>query len=339
MALSNDGEGMTVKDFDDFRYPSRKPWLLLLVLAGIVVFWMVKRGYIGSKVPVAAEAVVGTEEDEPANLPATTPAGGPSVRNNRAAAAIVTVPKEAGALLTQAKALETRGNDDVVVLEQARNHYYSLLAMALPPPTLKEVESRLGQLNVRLALSPSPMAEKIEYIVRSGDSIEKISRRMGTTVEALSQGNMVLNANLIKAGDRFRILKGEFSVLASKSRRDLILSLNGRFFKRYAVGTGKFDSTPVGMFLVADRIVHPSWWPQGGREVPYGHPENILGTRWMGLKATGQTPPIKGYGIHGTWFPESIGKAESAGCIRMRNEEVEELFNLIPVGTRVTIEP
>jgi lipoprotein-anchoring transpeptidase ErfK/SrfK len=47
---------------------------------------------------------------------------------------------------------------------------------------------------------------------------------------------------------------------------------------------------------------------------------------------------VKGYGIHGTWDKDSIGKAESAGCIRLRNEDVEELFLLVPVGTPVRIE-
>jgi len=57
----------------------------------------------------------------------------------------------------------------------------------------------------------------------------------------------------------------------------------------------------------------------------------------MTLRATGDTEDVRGYGIHGTWEPSSIGKAESAGCIRMRNEEVEELYSLIPNGTAVEI--
>jgi len=46
---------------------------------------------------------------------------------------------------------------------------------------------------------------------------------------------------------------------------------------------------------------------------------------------------VRGYGIHGTWEPETIGKAASAGCIRLLNSEIEELFNLVPLGTEVTI--
>jgi len=47
---------------------------------------------------------------------------------------------------------------------------------------------------------------------------------------------------------------------------------------------------------------------------------------------------LTGYGIHGTWEPETVGSAVSKGCIRMLNTDVEELFDIVPVGTAVTIE-
>ena len=51
----------------------------------------------------------------------------------------------------------------------------------------------------------------------------------------------------------------------------------------------------------------------------------------------GDANDASGYGLHGTWEPESIGKQASAGCVRLANNEVEELFLLIPTGTRVVI--
>ena len=57
----------------------------------------------------------------------------------------------------------------------------------------------------------------------------------------------------------------------------------------------------------------------------------------MSIKATGKTPPVKSLGIHGTWDDDSIGKRESAGCVRMHNKDVEEVFALVPVGTPVQI--
>jgi lipoprotein-anchoring transpeptidase ErfK/SrfK len=64
--------------------------------------------------------------------------------------------------------------------------------------------------------------------------------------------------------------------------------------------------------------------------VPPRSPENFLGTRWLGFN-------IPKYGIHGTIYPELIGQSVSGGCVRMRNEDVEELYAIIPVGTKVVI--
>jgi lipoprotein-anchoring transpeptidase ErfK/SrfK len=68
---------------------------------------------------------------------------------------------------------------------------------------------------------------------------------------------------------------------------------------------------------------------------PSDHKNNPLGTRWIPIEGAG-----KDYGIHGTWEPDSIGKESSKGCIRMRNEDVQWLFDLIVAGeSKITIKP
>lgn len=71
--------------------------------------------------------------------------------------------------------------------------------------------------------------------------------------------------------------------------------------------------------------------------IPFGDKDNVLGTRWMSLQAANPTNAVRGYGLHGTWEPETIGRQASAGCVRLLNNEVEELFLLVPIGTRVVI--
>jgi lipoprotein-anchoring transpeptidase ErfK/SrfK len=102
----------------------------------------------------------------------------------------------------------------------------------------------------------------------------------------------------------------------------------------YRVGLGKQNRTPTGDFTIQVKQENPSWWKDGA-VVPYGDPENVLGTRWMGFE---NRPGTSGYGIHGTDVPSSIGKDMSMGCVRMRNEEVQELFDFVPRGTLVTIQ-
>ena len=85
----------------------------------------------------------------------------------------------------------------------------------------------------------------------------------------------------------------------------------------------------MGTFKIITRIPNPVWYTQGA-VVPTDSPENVLGSRWMGIDK-------KGYGIHGTIDPEAIGKQATAGCVRMTNRDAEELFDIVPVGTEVTI--
>ena len=118
-------------------------------------------------------------------------------------------------------------------------------------------------------------------------------------------------------------------LIVSIPARKIVLMEDGRVTKIYPIAVGKKSTpSPNGNFHIASRVVKPTWY-QPGKMVGPG-PANPLGTRWMGLG-------YKGYGIHGTNVPSSIGKAASHGCIRMRQRDVEELFELISVGTKVEL--
>lgn len=79
----------------------------------------------------------------------------------------------------------------------------------------------------------------------------------------------------------------------------------------------------------------PAWYSPDGGVFPYGHKENILGTRWIGFK---DKPDLRGYGIHGTTQPETIGTESSNGCIRMLNSDVEELYDFVTLNTEIVIQ-
>jgi lipoprotein-anchoring transpeptidase ErfK/SrfK len=118
-------------------------------------------------------------------------------------------------------------------------------------------------------------------------------------------------------------------LIVSIPDRKIVLMEDGRVVKVYPIAVGKKSTpSPNGNFHIASRVVKPSWY-QPGKMVGPG-PANPLGTRWMGLG-------YKGYGIHGTNMPNSVGQAASHGCIRMRNHDVEELFELVQVGDAVEL--
>lgn len=138
-------------------------------------------------------------------------------------------------------------------LEEARAKGYALLAQTKDPVLTASLETLLGQLNIELILSQAPMPEKEEYVVRPGDSLERIARKFKTTVDLIKKSN-ALQRSVLHPGDRLRVFKGTFTLAISKRRNDLVVKVNDRFFKRYRVGTGKFSTTPTGTFVITEKI-------------------------------------------------------------------------------------
>ncbi len=115
-----------------------------------------------------------------------------------------------------------------------------------------------------------------------------------------------------------KLPEGERRIVVDVSRLTLTLYVGEERIKEYPIAVGKWHTpTPVGEFVIIEKDYAP-----GG----------AFGSRWMGLNV-----PWGGYGIHGTNRPWSIGNAASAGCIRMFNEDVEELFEVVPLRTHVAI--
>ncbi|HEY6248607.1 MAG TPA: L,D-transpeptidase [Candidatus Angelobacter sp.] len=118
-------------------------------------------------------------------------------------------------------------------------------------------------------------------------------------------------------------------ILISIPDRRLALVDNGEVVKVYPIAVGASHSpSPDGNFTVISHVSNPSWTHKGKVVAP--GKDNPVGSRWMGLS-------LKGYGIHGTNAPRSIGKAASHGCFRMGKKDVEELFKLVHVGDTVAV--
>lgn len=116
-------------------------------------------------------------------------------------------------------------------------------------------------------------------------------------------------------------------IVVSISERKLAVVVDGKVTDVYPVAVGKAKTpTPEGTFHVVSRVTDPTWW--GPKEVVAPGPGNPLGNRWIGISQ-------KGYGIHGTNAPRSIGKAASLGCIRMAKADVEALFEKVSIGDTV----
>lgn len=140
-------------------------------------------------------------------------------------------------------------------------------------------------------------------------------------------------------------------VLDRRLRRLSVIE-DGRERRRFPVGVGRPGwETPVGRFEVIELAVDPTWeHPATGRRIPPG-PGNPLGSRWIGFHRDCRGRAgfngkehlvVKGCvssGFHGTPQRDSVGRAVSHGCVRLLDEHVRELFDLVELGTPVTVLP
>jgi len=118
-------------------------------------------------------------------------------------------------------------------------------------------------------------------------------------------------------------------VLVSIPDRKLAVIDGGSVIATFAVAVGAPTTpSPTGEFTIVSRVANPTYY-HPGTVIPAGK-GNPLGTRWVGLSQ-------KGYGIHGTNAPRSVGHAQSHGCIRLRNRDMERLFTMLRVGDVVRI--
>ncbi|HZU24851.1 MAG TPA: L,D-transpeptidase [Bryobacteraceae bacterium] len=122
---------------------------------------------------------------------------------------------------------------------------------------------------------------------------------------------------------------GDCRIVISIPDHKLVLLEGDHLLRAYEIASGKPSTpSPRGDFRIVNRVAHPVWYGPHGAVRPGA--SNPLGTRWMGLS-------VRGYGIHGTNAPKSIGHSDSHGCIRMRNADVENLFDLVDVGVPVQL--
>lgn len=211
-----------------------------------------------------------------------------------------------------------------------------ILDEAVAKSPAPEAIQLLGEANMKLLMESPMLPGKERYTVQSGDALSKIAGKFNTTVALIMKMN-ALQSDLIHPGQTLFVLNSPFSIRVSKGENYLDLMLNQKLFKRYPVGTGKFGKTPAVEFKISSKIINPTWTRlTDKKKIEFGDPENVLGTRWMAIDSEAD-PTLTGFGIHGTWEPESIGMQSSAGCVRMLNEDVEELFDLVPRKTTVII--
>jgi lipoprotein-anchoring transpeptidase ErfK/SrfK len=176
-------------------------------------------------------------------------------------------------------------------------------------------------------LVPSDGRYYQSYQVKNGDSYAKIASRLKISQKWLEAAN---GRKPLRAANTIRVPLLRDELIADKTKKTLTWKRGEEVIKIYPIAIGQEGmETPEGEFEVINKAKDPVWY-RLGKIFPPDSPENLLGTRWLGISK-------KGYGIHGTRSPGTIGSRASHGCVRLHNADIEELFEWIPLGAKVRI--
>lgn len=183
------------------------------------------------------------------------------------------------------------------------------------------------------------------HTVQEGETFLDIARNYGLGFNELEILYPSIDPWIPKVGTR--LLIPTQWILPPTSKQGIVINVpemrlylfypKTQMARTYPIGIGDLDfETPLGTYHVVSRQVNPAWTVPKSLRQKYGvsfmppGPENPLGTRWLGLSR-------KGYGIHGTDFPWSVGRLVTHGCIRLYPEHMEQLFTQVEVKTPVEI--
>jgi lipoprotein-anchoring transpeptidase ErfK/SrfK len=223
----------------------------------------------------------------------------------------------------------------------------------------KNLEPKIGYSGDKLDKAVAAIAEKIDRdpidatITPSPESIKPTPGKDGIKVDEGDLNDQVVQALQVGAGNRTvnpevsktppEVTTDELAakyptyVTIDRGNFKLILWKNLKIKKTYGIAVGQAGlETSAGEYTINDKQINPTWhvpdsaWAGdlAGQDIPPG-PGNPLVARWMGF--------FDGEGIHGTNEPDSIGSAASHGCVRMRPEDVIDLYDRVPLGTPLYI--
>jgi lipoprotein-anchoring transpeptidase ErfK/SrfK len=157
--------------------------------------------------------------------------------------------------------------------------------------------------------------------------ISKLSQRVLLALVVILSTAAFAQDAVAPAGDTAK--RTPRQVLVSVSDRKLAVLENSRVLRTFPVSVGAAASpSPTGEFQIVNRLANPTYYHPGTVIQPGS--DNPIGPRWIGLSQ-------KGFGIHGTNQPRSIGHAASHGCIRLNNRDIVQLFQMVSVGDTVSI--
>jgi LysM domain len=191
-----------------------------------------------------------------------------------------------------------------------------------------EAKDLLGEINIGILLSRTPSPGKQEYIVRPGDVLQNVARKVKSTPELIMKMNN-LNGTMLRINERLLISHPEFSLFIQRKAKVAVLLDHGNFFKQYHIREEKLG--PKQPTKVMTKVAGVMAWKEG-KQVGFGTKEYLASTRWIRLNAPAYTIYSVADGAH-----PRLEQAAPPSGLGLAATDVTELSGLVNKNTPVSI--
>jgi lipoprotein-anchoring transpeptidase ErfK/SrfK len=226
---------------------------------------------------------------------------------------------------------------------EIKERYQQIVIQYPKSQAASKARERLDAVNRYLIFQDtSPNELKKIHIISKGEVLMKVANQYETTVYIIEMLNGIVSKSMHLNQSILVPTWGKVYAVVDKSDYQLRIfrEEDKHFLIQYKVGIGEKEwKTKTGEYIITNKQMHPPWPdPKTGKLLKYEDPDYPLGERWMGLSPPNNPASRTGLGIHGTNQPETIGTSSSAGCIRLKNEDVIEAFAILREKSRVIIQ-
>jgi len=214
-------------------------------------------------------------------------------------------------------------------LAEARDALIAVIQKYPAGKHLDEARDILGEVNTTILLSRRPSPEKTEYIVKPGDVLAKIARKLQTTPEMIMRMNN-MSGTMLRIGDKLLISHPDFSMVIQRKAKLVVLLNHGAFFKQYHVREAKLPQKQPAKIMA--KVAETMAW-KGGKRVGLGSKEYLASTKWIRLAGA---PAYTLYAMPDASHPNLDQPPPPTG-LGLAAVDLEELSTLVNKTTPVTI--
>jgi hypothetical protein len=209
----------------------------------------------------------------------------------------------------------------------------------LPAEQSKQITALLDQLAGTVIYSRQYYLEP-PYVIQQGETIETIAQKYSVPWELLARINGMISPTTattdlslkdrpLPAKMELKVVRGPFDAVVNLDKYELTLLLQGRYAGRFPIAVGRDQPTLEGSYTVREKALNPAYYGPDGVTINANDPRNPLGHAWIGL-----TDSI---GIHGVADPQAIGRSDNRGAIGVGDRDLQDLYGILSVGSRVTV--